>query len=371
MKVALVYDRVTKFGGAERVLLALHEIWPDAPLFTPVYNADGASYARVFDVRSSLLSKWPLNYIPHEILPPILPLVYEAMNFDSYDVVITITSAEAKGILTKPNTLHVCYCLTPTRYLWSGYEEYRTQPGLGFINPLARIFFQTGVVSLRMWDSIASSRPDIYLAISQTVRDRIWTYYRRLSEVIYPPIDVDTFIPAKPQREGTYFLIVSRLVPYKRIDYAIEAFNALGIVLKVIGSGIDERRLRNRARRNIEFIGNDLTDTKLCWYYQNCKALIYPGEEDFGMTAIEAQACGKPVIAYRGGGVAETLIPGKTGELYSEKSAPSLYGTVLAFDAKEYLPKVCRTHACRFSKDRFKKLFRIAIEKYWSKTYNI
>lgn len=370
MNVAFVYDRVNKFGGAERVLLALHEIWPDAPLYTSVYNSFGASYARVFDVRSSGLSAWPFKYIPHEVLPPILPIVYEAMNFDSYDVVITITSAEAKGILTKPKTLHVCYCLTPTRYLWSGYEDYKREPGLGRMNPLARLFFKTGVVSLRKWDSIASSRPDTFIAISQTVADRIWTYYKRPSEIIYPPVDVDMFVPANRESEGSYFLIVSRLVPYKRIDYAIESFNALGIHLKIIGSGIDENRLKKLARGNIDFVRNDLTDAKLCWYYQNCKALIYPGEEDFGITAIEAQASGKPVIAYKGGGVAETLIPGETGELYVEKSAQKLYEAVCAFDAKKYLPKACRTQALRFSKDRFKKSFRLAIEKYWRKTKN-
>ncbi|MBI2617070.1 glycosyltransferase [Candidatus Gottesmanbacteria bacterium] len=365
MKIAFVYDRVNKFGGAERVLLALHEIWPEAPLFTPVYNPKTAPYADVFHVKTSVLSRWPLNVVPHEILPPLLPFFYESMTFDDFDLVLTITSAEAKGILTKPGTLHVCYCLTPTRYLWSGYDEYIREPGLGWANGLARFLIRSAAPLLRNWDYISSKRPDKYIAISKAVAERIDVYYQQHAEVIYPPVDTKTFTPDHTLSSGRYFLIVSRLVPYKRIDYAIEVFNNLGFPLKIIGTGIDSKRLRKLAGPTIEFIGSDLTDAKLCWYYQNCQALIYPGEEDFGITAVEAQACGRPVIAYKKGGVAETIQVGKTGELYEEESMECLSEKVLRFNSKEYLSEDCYTHASRFSKRHFQKNIRELIGKYY------
>lgn len=365
MKVAFVYDRINKFGGAERVLLALHELWPDAPLFTPIYNPESAPYANVFEVRTSYLSRWPFSLIPHEFLPPILPLFFESINFDAYDVVITVTSAEAKGIITKPQTLHICYCLTPTRYLWSGYRDYLGEPGLGLFNSVARFFITTIVPTLRRIDIISSFRPDEYIAISNAVATRIKKYYKRKAHVIYPPVNIETFVPSEKKTTGQYFLIVSRLVPYKRIDYAIKTFNKLGIPLKIIGSGIDRKRLQKQASKNIEFINGDLTDAKLCWYYQNCHALIFPGEEDFGIAAVEAQACGKPVIAYEQGGVAEIILSHVTGELYNEKTEGVLYDVVKNFDANRYLPDKCRSSALRFSKVKFKKLFKTAIENYW------
>lgn len=366
MKIAFVYDRVNKFGGAERVLLALHEVWPQAPLYTAVYDKKKAKWADVFRVVPSFLRHFPLLTNRHEILPLITPFMFESINFDSYNVVLSITSADGKGIITKPETLHICYLLTPTRYLWSGHNEYLREPGVGLLNPIARFFMKLFFTKLRQWDFIASKRPDFYIAISNHVARRIKTYYKKDAQVIYPPVETEKFKPKtlRSDREG-YFLIVSRLVPYKRIDYVIRAFNKLGWRLKIIGSGIDEDRLKNLADRNVEFLGGDLTDEKLCWYYQNCKALIFPGEEDFGLTPVEAQACGKPAIVYSKGGARESIVPGATGQLYEDLTEESLIRALKIFERKRFLQTDCRKSAERFAKLRFQRQIKSKVDSLW------
>lgn len=378
MRIAFVYDWIDKFGGAERVLLALHEIWPEAPLFTAVYNKKKADWATVFKIKSSFLDKIPFSSKRHELFPTITPYVFESFNFDDFDVVLSITSSDSKAIITKPQTLHICYCLTPTRYLWSGYRDYLSEPGVGLLNPLARILMKTLLSSLRKWDYLSSNRPDKYIAISETVAQRIKNYYKKEAEVIYPPVDTNKFRPRSPSHGRSpsghlpganqdYFLIVSRLVPYKKIDYVIAAFNRLGWPLKIIGSGIDEGRLHKLAKSNIEFITANLTDEKLCCYYQNCKALIFPGEEDFGLTSVEAQACGKPVIGLGRGGVGETIIAGQTGEIYTTPDKESLISVLNKFNGKTYSSSVCRKNAMRFSKIRFQQKVKTTVFAYWQK----
>ncbi|OGG06492.1 hypothetical protein A3D05_04910 [Candidatus Gottesmanbacteria bacterium RIFCSPHIGHO2_02_FULL_40_24] len=362
MKLAIVYDRVVKFGGAERILMALHEIWPNAPLYTAVYRPEKAPWARRFHIRSSFLDHIPYAENIIEVLPFFTPYAFENFNFDEYDIVISITSQDAKSIITKPQTFHVCYCLTPTRYLWSGLNEYYNQPAAGIFNPGVRLGMKLFVNKLRRWDKISSKRPDSYLSISKTVKRRIAAYYNRESKVIYPPVDTEVFNLPKVKTLNDYFLIVSRLVPYKRVDYAIEAFSQLPYRLKIIGSGIDEKRLKKNAGKNIEFIGSDLTDRKLGWYYQNCLALIFPGEEDFGLTAVEAQACGRPVIALGKSGTTETVINGKTGLFYDEKSADSLISAVRKFFKYSFNPENCRQNSLRYSKKQFKQLMKSEIE---------
>ena len=343
MKIALVYDRVNKWGGAERVLLALHEIWPDAPLFTAVYDPARAGWAKVFHVHTSFLQRVPLARRYHEWFPWLTPMAFESFSFDGYDVVLSVTSAEAKNIITKPGTVHICYCLTPTRYLWSARAEYE---GAGFAGRILHVLAPT----LRKWDILAAARPDYYLAISKRVGARIEKYYKRkVEKVIYPPVDTHTFRIAK--NKGDYFLCVARLVPYKRVDIVIDAFNKLGWPLKIIGSGSSERKLKERAKNNIEFIGGDLTDTELLAYYQRCRAFLFAGEEDFGIVSLEAQACGKPVICPRKSGMAETVIEGVTGELFDT----DLIGTLQKFVKKRYDSDLCRKNAERFSVRRFQK----------------
>lgn len=315
MKVALVYDRVNKWGGAERVLLALHKIFPKAPLYTSVYDKEKASWAKVFTVYTTFLQKIPFAKSHHDMLASFMPIAFETFNFDEYDLVISVTSEAAKGIVTKPGTLHICLCLTPTRYLWSGYKEY-------FKNPLLAWVSKPIVYLLRKWDFAAAQRPDAYIAISKEVARRLKKYYKKNAPVIYPPIELPQVRSSKKE-QNAYFLIVSRLVPYKRIDIAIEACNELQLPLKIVGVGSEIDKLKSIAGPTIEFVGS-LTDKQLIEYYKNSVALLFPGLEDLGLTVIEAQAYGKPVIAYKAGGALETIQEGKTGEFFYPQTASAL-----------------------------------------------
>src|SRR3989344_7251935 len=214
MNIAFVYDRVNKFGGAERILLALHEIWPHAPLFTAVYNKKKSAWAQDFSVNTTFLNRFRIFSDKHENLALFTPLAFESLSFNGYDVVVSITSADAKGIITRADTLHICYCLTPTRYLWSGNEIYRREPGVGIINGIARASMNLFFPQLRVWDFVASKRPDKYIAISDMVAKRIRKYYGPSVDVVYPPVDTESFRPVK-QNKSNFYLIVSRLVPYK------------------------------------------------------------------------------------------------------------------------------------------------------------
>ena len=351
MRVALVYDRINKIGGAERVLEALHEIFPDAPLYTAVYNPKTAPWAEKFNVIPSFLNKFPFAKRSHEVYPWLTPLAFESFDFSEFEVVISVTSEAAKGIITKPKTLHICYCLTPTRYLWSGYEDY-------FKNEVFRFFTKPVVSYLRRWDKIAAQRPDVFVAISKNVQQRIKKYYGRDSEVIYPPVDIDKFPISNSQFPiGEYFLIVSRLVPYKKVNIAIQAFNKLGLPLKVVGTGREMGRLKRMAKKNIEFLGQ-LTDFQLLSYYQRCQAVVFPQEEDFGLVPLEAQACGKPVIAYRAGGALETVIERKTGEFFDKQTPENLEEIVKKFKPEKYKPEDCRQNALKFDIKIFKKKWK-------------
>jgi len=368
MRTAFVYDRVNKFGGAERVLLALHEIYPNAPLYTAVYDSKGVPWARDFKVIPSFLQKFPFAKTHHELYPWLTPLAFESFSFDSFDVVISVTSAEAKGIITKPSTLHVCYCLTPTRYLWSGYQHYLSHPQYGFFNPLVKLLMKPILSYLQRWDKIASSRVDQYLAISENVKKRIKKYYQQESVVIYPPVDTKKFNPLQATRykpHADFFLIVSRLVSYKRIDITVKAFNELELPLIIIGDGVERKNLEKIASNNIKFLGQNLTDKEVLSYYQKCRALIFSGDEDLGLVSLEAQACGKPVIAFKGGGIPETIIEGKTGEFFFPQTAEALIKVVSKFDETKYNSKACRNNALRFDKKIFKKRFKESVEKIW------
>lgn len=367
MKLAFVYDKVVKFGGAERILLALNELYPDAPLFTSLFDKKNAKWANAFKIIPSFLNKIPLINNHQELTSLLAPFAFESFDFSDFDIVVSVSSQDAKSIITNPNTLHVNYCLTPTRYLWSGFDEYYRQPALGIFNPLIRIGMQLSKQKLRSWDLVSARRPDIYLAISKNVKNRIKNIYQVNSEVIYPPVDTQTFYIKKGESKNDFFLIVSRLVPYKRIDYAITAFNKLGYPLKIIGSGIDRLRLQNLADKNVEFVEGNLTDQKLCWYYQNCSCLVFPGVEDFGLTPLEAQSCGKPVIALNEGGVTETVIQNRTGLLYNQKSEQSLITAIKKFSTTKFNPDICRNNALNFSKIIFQQKFEEKIKEYYIK----
>ena len=355
MKVALVYDRVNKWGGAERVIIALRKIFPDSVLFTSVYREDRASWAKKIPIRTSFLQRLPFASSYHEALAAFMPISFESFNFDDFDLVISVTSEAAKGIVTKPHTKHISIILTPTRYLWSGYRDY-------FSNPFFLIIAFPVISYLRFWDRIAAKRPDKLIAISETVRNRIKKYYGLDSEVIYPPLMIRVArgpfdsAQGKPaaSRHRPYFLVVSRLVAYKRIDLAVKAANKVRVPLKIIGTGSEFGRLKKIAGPTVEFLGY-VSDSDLKYYYSNCKALVFPGVEDFGLTMVEAQAFGKPVIAFRGGGAEEIIIEGQTGVFFDKQTASSLADKLKSFRPSRYNEKDCRKNANRFSFEQFKQ----------------
>lgn len=345
MKVALVYDRVNKWGGAERVLLALHRIFPDAPLFTSVYNKEKTPWAKVFNVQTSFLQNFPKAKTSHELYASLMPVSFESLNFDAYDLVISVTSEAAKGIITKPHTRHICYCLTPTRYLWSGYKDY-------FKGTFFKLLTKPAVWYLRSWDKIAAQRPDDYIAISTEVQNRIKKYYGRNSRIIFPPLTLSAQSP-KTEAKGDYFLVVSRLTNfYKRVDIAIKACSELKLPLKIIGDGLDKKTLMRMAGPTVEFLG-ELTDDQLCAYYKKCRALIFPGSEDFGLTMVEAQSFGRPVIAFKGGGALDIIQEGKTGKFFNRQTPDSLKQVLKSFDDNRYNTKLCRENAERFTLAQF------------------
>lgn len=358
MKVALVYDRVNKWGGAERVLLALHKLFPDAPLFTSVYNQETAKWADVFDVKSSFLQKIPFAKSRHELLPNLMPHAFENFSFDEYDLVVSVTSEAAKGIITKPTTKHICYCLTPTRYLWSGYDTY-------FSNKTLKLLTKPIVSSLRNWDKVAAHRPDVMISISKAVQERIKNYYGRDSVIIYPPLGLEKskVSPSNvAKKRKPYFLVVSRFVHYKRIDLAIDALTELGLPLKVVGTGSLMPKLRAKAGKNVEFLGN-LTDEQLVEYYKGCEALIFPGVEDFGLVMAEAHRFGKPVLAFAGGGALDIVVDGQTGMFFREQTKEALVETIKKFSSARFDPKTIMKQAEKFSFDNFKKQFSDVVNK--------
>lgn len=350
MKVALVYDRVNKWGGAERVLLALHEIFPDAPLFTSVYFPENAKWAKVFPkVIPSFLQKIPTARHHHEWFAPLMPLAFESLKLADFDLIISVTSEAAKGIHTSSKQTHICYMLTPTRYLWSGYDLY-------FHNKILEKISQPIVSYLKWWDKRAIKRPSKIISISTVVQKRVKKYYNRKSEIIYPPVDIKKYKSLGKVKKENYYLLVSRLVPYKKVDLAIESFNQLGLPLIIVGTGSEEKRLRKKANKNIKFVGQ-ITDRKLISYYKQAQALIFPQIEDFGLVAIEAMAAGTPVIAFAKGGAEDFLIDGKNGIVFHEQNADSLAKAVKQFGKMKFNAMIISQSARKFSKENFQRQF--------------
>jgi len=358
MKVALVYDRVNKFGGAERVLLTLHQIFPEAPLYTLVYDKNSAKWADVFKVIPTFLNRVGFLKNRHELLAPVAALAFENLDLKEFDVVISITSSDAKAVITKPSQLHICYCLTPTRYFWSGKDQYAGDKKFKIIPKWLHEYFRTA-------DLLISKRPDKYIAISNEVKDRIKKFYNRDSSVIYPSID-DKFYTKNYTVDNLreYYLIVSRLVPYKKVDLAIKSFNILKKPLVIVGTGSEMSRLRKMAGPNIKFAGA-VDDTALINLYKDAKAVIFPQEEDYGLVPIEAQACGTPAIAFGKGGALETIIKDKTGLFFEEQTEDSLVSAVKRFEKLHINYDDCHKNALRFNSTTFKRAFKTMVEKLW------
>ncbi len=349
MKVALVHDYLNQMGGAERVVLALHELFPEAPIYTSIYDPRRVDTAfQSIDIRTSFMQKLPLVKKHHQPFLPFYPFAMERLDLRGYDLVLSSSSAFGKGIVTRPETMHICYCHTPMRWCWN-YDEYVQRERLGAIARSVLPFFITG---LRVWDQTSSMRVDHFIANSPVVAQRIQKYYRRDAVVIPPPVEANRFIfDPTTQTEG-YFLIISRLMPYKRIDLAIEACNRLQLPLVIIGSGRDENRLKSMAGHTIRFMGR-LSDQDVLHYYAHCRAFILPGEEDFGITPLEAQASGRPVIAYAAGGALASVIDSVTGTFFQKQTVESLVEVLESFDERRYDSQIIRDHALEFDKPRF------------------
>ena len=362
MKVAIIHDWLNQYGGAEQVLSALHEIYSEAPIYTSIYWPEAMPREwQGWDIRPSWLNRLPFINQHHQPFLPLYPWAFESFDLSDYELVISNKSAFCHGVRTPPEILHICYCLTPTRFLWN-YEEY---VGRERIPWLMQAFLPLLIDRLRLWDRAAADRVDHFVAISQEVRERIKRFYQRDSTVIYPPVDTERFQAASSPED--YFLIVSRLIPYKRIDIAIQAFNDLGLPLFIIGEGRDEERLKAMAGPKINFLGR-LPDGQLTYYLARCRALVFPGHEDFGLVPLEAMACGRPVIAYAGGGALETVVEGETGLLFSQQSAEALMRTVKNFYDRRFDPHTIRAHAAKYDRKRFKAQLQGFIDDRWVQT---
>jgi glycosyltransferase involved in cell wall biosynthesis len=350
MNTALVHDWLNQIGGAENVLECLVSMFPGAPVHTSIYAPKlmPAGY-RTWDIRTSYMQRIPGVTTHHQSFLPLYPLAFEQFDLAEYELVISNKSAFCHGVITPPETLHICYCLTPTRFLWM-YDAYRQREGLG---RLADSVLRPMLAGLRQWDRLAADRVDHFIAISRAVQARIHTYYRRESTIIHPPVDVQRFLPSR-RKPGQYYLAGGRLIPYKRVDLAVEAFNRLGLPLVIYGDGRDRDALQAKAASNITFLGR-VSWEHLVDLYQHCRAFIFPGLEDFGIAPLEAQAAGRPVIAYAGGGVLDTVVDGQTGALFHQQTFEALVAAVRAFDPDAISPTACRQNAERFAVDRFQQ----------------
>lgn len=361
MKVALIHDHLQQNGGAERVLEALQALYPDAPTYTLIY--DEKAVGEIFkhkDIRPSFLQNIPFAKRFLRWMLPLMPTATESYDLQEYDVVVSSSSGLAKGVIPPAYGIHVCYCHTPTRYLWTDAHSYiEDMKAPGFVKKLIP-FVQTW---LRIWDRQSADRVDYYIANSKTVQYRIDRYYNKPSTVINPPVDVDKFHISDKEKE--YYLAGGRLVPYKRFDLIIDAFNQTKMPLKVFGTGPMMEELKKKALPNIEFLGR-VSDEKRAELFANAIAFINPQEEDFGITPIEAMASGRPVIAYRKGGAVETVIAGKTGELFDNQHWTDLADIILHFDESSFDPKKIREHAETFSTE----IFRQRIQSFVEKAYN-
>jgi len=356
LQVALVHDWLTGQRGGEKVLEVFAEIFPAAPIYTLIHFP-GSQVPEIEERRivTSFLQRFPGLRRHYRHYLPWYPLAAELFDLQSYDLVVSSSHCVAKGVIPRPGALHICYIHSPMRYAWNQYFSYFSPDRLGVFS---RCVIPPIVHRLRIWDVSASHRVDHFIANSRAVASRVERYYRRSSDVIHPP--VDTRFYGLREREEDYFLIVSALVPYKRIDIAIEAFNRSGRRLKIVGIGPEYRRLKKQAGPTVEFLGA-LEAEDLRAAYQGARALIMPGEEDFGINALESQSCGVPVIALNRGGATETVIPGETGWLFADLSMSSLLGALDKFEGIAFNKNSIRKNALEFSRENFK----VEVEAYF------
>ena len=348
MRVAIVHDFLMQMGGGEKVVEVLHDMFPDAPVYTSAYDPEAmpARY-RDWDIRTTFLQRLWMKRHTHRAALLLYPLAFETLSFNEFDLVISSSSAFAKGIITQPHTTHVSYTHAPMRYAWTT-RKYVENEKLSVV--MKHLLLPT-THYLRAWDYISSARVDQFVANSTAVSGRIKKYYRRDSEIIFPPVDTLRFRIA--DRVADYYILVSRFIPYKRIDLAIEAFNRLKKPLKIVGTGRQMNELKAKARSNIEFLGH-VSDADLPALLAGARAFIMPGEEDFGIAPVEANACGVPVIAYKAGGALDSQRDRETGILFDEQNSDSLCDAVCEFEMTDFDRHAIRSNALRFDTRHFK-----------------
>ncbi|MEM7530586.1 MAG: glycosyltransferase [Chloroflexota bacterium] len=359
LNLALVHDWLNQIGGAENVLEEFNSLFPIAPIYTSMYApALMPSRYQAWDIRTSFMQRLPSVTTHHQRYLPLYPLAFAQTDLSEYDLILSNKSGfchgVGSGLLSKPKNrpVHICYCLTPTRYLWL-YEQYREREQIG---GLLNVGLQPLLAMLRRWDRAVAQDVDYFIAISSEVQKRIRDIYGRESVIIHPPVNTHVLTPDTEDTSiGDYYLMLGRLIPYKRVDLAIAAFNQLPHEkLIIVGDGRDRDMLEAQAGDNIQFMGR-LSNDDVLPLLQHCKAFLFPGLEDFGIAPVEAMSAGRPVIAYAGGGALDTVVPGVTGELFDEQTPESLQQVVESFDPSAYDPMACRAQAERFSVTNFRE----------------
>lgn len=355
MRLAIVCSWLNQYGGAERVLEAVHEIWPEAPLYTSIYDPNALpAHFRDWDIRTTWMNRLPGVSRRSRLYLPIYPLAFDTLRLKGYDAVLSVSSGFATGARS-PGTPHIAYCLTPPRFLW-GFQDYLAREAMA---GWQRTGLKALLPFLRRWDLRAAGRVSHFVAIAREVQERIRAIYGREAPIIYPPVDTDRFqLSGDP---GDYLLVVGRLVPYRRVDLAVRACTALGLPLKVVGEGRARAELEALAGPTVEFLGWR-SDEEVTALMQGCRALVWPGLEDFGITPVEAQAAGRPVVAFAGGGSLETITDGQTGILFQEQTVESLSAALRRLDEITFDPQVLRRSALRFDKRIFQEQLQAHVE---------
>ncbi len=361
MKVALVHDYLVQYGGAERVFEVFTEMFPQAHVYTLVHDPENmyGAFANT-NVHTSFLQRIPFAKKHHRFFPPLMPMAAEDLDLSQYDLVISSSSSYAKGVLTGPNTLHICYCHTPMRYAWDDCHRYFSEFQY---NKIVKALLPLAMNYIRMWDRLSADRVDVYVANSHNVKRRIRKYYQLDSEVVHPAVNVDRF-KVLPDPQGDYYLALGRLLPYKHYDILIEAFRENGKQLRIVGAGPEEQRLKELAgdAHNIQFLGR-LPDDEAQAMFMNCKAFLFPSEDDFGIVPVEAMSAGRPVIAFGRGGALETVVEGVTGTFFTEQTKESVKEAVDRFETQTYDAQTIRVHAEKFAKDRFIQEMQAIIDR--------
>ena len=366
MSVALVHEWLTSYAGSEKVLEAVCELFPQAPIHSVIHNPaamEGTGLAGR-EVITSFLQRMPLSRRKWNLYLPLMPLAIEQFDLNAYDLVLSCNHAVAKGVLTRADQLHISYHCTPIRYAWDLYQPDLQQSGLHrkLRGWLARWFLHR----IRQWDVNAANRVDVYVCLSHYVAQRIWKTYRRKSFVIYPPVDVDRF--RADQKREPFYLTVSRMTPYKKMDVIAAAFTELDLPLVIIGDGPERKKVERAAGRNVTILGKQ-SDAVVAELLQQCRAFVFAADEDFGIAPVEAQAAGAPVIAFGKGGATETILNGKTGLFFSEQSVASIVDAVKRFESERdtFDSAACRENAMRFARDVFQRDYRKLIEEQWQR----